>query len=215
MVTAKKHYTMNQQKLPAILAIFFCLLFSSASLLAQSDRTRRTEHPERSEKSRKEQSPFLSRLWYGGGVNLGFSGLDGVNVFGFGLSPMVGYKIYGPFSAGPRVSLTYTSFKVRGGKALNVFDKEAGVFLRAKVFRGFFLQGELSHEWGNDIGIYSNGDLVKIKNQYDNQYLGAGYNFGDGQAGSEIGIFYNLDAANDITGNRDPLEYRFGFTWKF
>ncbi len=208
-----KLYSMNQQKLPALLALFFCLFFSYTSLLGQTDR--REEHPEHPERSEKKLSPFFSRLWYGGGVSLGFTGNSGVSQFGFGISPMVGYKIYGPFSAGPRVSITYSSFKVRGYKALNVFDKEAGLFLRAKVFRGFFLQGELSHEWGNDIGITFNGDLVKIKNEFDNQYLGAGYNFGDGQVGSEIGIFYNLNAANDINSNRDPWEYRFGFTWKF
>ncbi len=206
---------MIRQKLPALFALFGCLFFSAASLLAQSDRDRRAEHPEHPERPAKEPSKLASRLWYGGGVSLGFTGNGGVNVFGFGLSPMVGYKIYGPFSAGPRVSLSYTSYKIRGYKALNVFDTEAGIFLRAKVFRGFFLQGELAHEWGNDIGINSNGDLAKRKNEYDNQYLGAGYNFGDGQTGSEIAIFYNLAAADDITGNRDPWDYRFGFTWRF
>ncbi len=207
---------MNRQKLPALLALFCYLFFSSASLLAQSDRNEREKHPEHSERSAKEPSKFASRLWYGGSVSLGFGGFNGSSQFGFGISPMVGYKIYGPFSAGPRVSLFYTSYKERGFKALNVFDKEAGIFLRAKVFRGFFLQGELAHEWGNDIyQDFSTGALFKVPNEFDNQRLGAGYNFGDGQVGTELGIFYNLAAANDITNNRDIWEYRFGFTWKF
>lgn len=202
---------MNQQKLPALLALVFGLLFSSASLMAQNDREKHPEHPEKS----KEPSPFFSRLWYGGGVNIGFSGFNGASVFGFGLSPMVGYKIYGPFSAGPRVSLSYTSIKQSGSKALNLLDTEAGLFLRAKVFRGFFLQGEVSHQWGNDVGFLPNGDLGKKKNEYDNQYLGAGYNFGDGQFGSEISVFYNLALANDINSYRSPFDYRITFTYKF
>ncbi len=205
---------MNQQKLPTLVVLFFCLLFSSASLLAQTDE--REKHPEHPESPAKEPSRFFSRLWFGGGVSIGFSGYNGASVFGFGISPMVGYKIYGPFSAGPRVSLSYSSIKQSGSKALNLLDTEAGAFLRAKVFRGFFLQGEVSHQWGNDVyqDLYT-GELSSLKNEYDNQYLGAGYNFGDGQVGTEIGIFYNIALANDINSYRSPWDYRFGFTWKF
>ena len=198
---------MNLQKLLPV--FFLCLLFSTNSLLAQTDR--REEHPEHPE---KEPSPFFSRLWYGGGVSLGFSGYNGASVFGFGISPMVGYKIYGPFSVGPRISLDYTSLKQQGYKALNVFNTEAGLFLRAKVFRGFFLQGEIAEQWGHNIYQDYNG-LYTEPNEFSNQYLGAGYNFGDGNVGSEIGIYYNVAAANDINSTQSIWQPRFGFTWKF
>ncbi|MEO6039748.1 MAG: hypothetical protein ABIQ93_15145, partial [Saprospiraceae bacterium] len=122
----------------------------------------------------------------------------------------------GPFSAGPRVSLSYTSLKVTGFKALNVFDTEAGIFLRAKVFRGFFLQGEVAEQWGNDIYQNKNtGELFKAPNEFSNQYLGAGYNFGDGNVGSEIGIYYNVAAASNVNSPQSIWQPRFGFTWKF
>lgn len=208
---------MNQQKLLHIPILFFLLFFSATLLTAQDDRDRREErreHPER--QAKKELTGFASRLWYGGGVSIGFSGFNGASVFSLGLSPMVGYKIYGPFSAGPRVSLYYTSYKQRGFKALNVFDTEAGIFLRAKVFKGFFLQGEVAQQWGNDIyQDFSTGELFKQKNEFSNQYLGAGYNFGDGNVGSEIGIYYNVAAASDVNSSQSIWQPRFGFTWKF
>ncbi len=203
---------MHQQKLFPL--FFFLLLFSANLLSAQTNR--REEHPEHPEHPEKEQSAFMSRLWFGGGFGIGFSGFNGANQFSLGISPMVGYKIYGPFSAGPRVSLTYTSLKLSGQKALNLLETEAGLFLRAKVFRGFFLQGEIAEQWGND--IYQDqftGELYKVPNEFSNQYLGAGYNFGDGNVGSEIGIYYNVAAANNIYSPQSVWQPRFGFTWRF
>ncbi len=202
---------MNQQKLFPV--IFFLLFLSTNLLQAQTDR--REEHPEHPERPEKEASPFFSRLWYGGGVSIGFTGYNGASVFGFGISPMVGYKIYGPFSAGPRVALNYTSIKQQGYKAINLFDTEAGIFLRAKVFRGFFLQGEVSEQWGNNLLDDGRGGIAVEKNETTNQYLGAGYNFGDGNVGSEIGIYYNVAASQDVYSTKSLWEPRFGFTWKF
>lgn len=52
----------------------------------------------------KEPSVVSTKIWYGGGLNLGFSGQSGLNVLQLGASPMVGYKILPRWSVGPRVS---------------------------------------------------------------------------------------------------------------
>jgi hypothetical protein len=183
-------------------------------LLVQQGFTQR--NPDLPKEDEKEHVPFKDRLWYGGNVSLGFSSFNGQSNFGFGLAPMVGYKFLGFLSAGPRVSVFLNSVKVSGYKAATLFNTEAGVFLRAKVFRGFFIQGELSNEWLQQPYIDNTTTIKKLKYTRGNQYLGAGYNFGNGEGGgSEIGIFYNFAVANDIESIEQPWDYRFGFTWNF
>lgn len=188
-----------------------CLILASQLSFAQRVITSKEDKA-----AEKAPQSLKSKLWYGGGVQLGFSSYYGSNVFSFGLSPMVGYKIIEQLSVGPRVELSYTSYKQQGYKAIGLFDVDAGVFVRFRVFRGLFLQGELTNAWLQQ-GVITNGSgsLEKIKTQRFNQRLGAGWNFGNGQAGSEIGVFYNFAIANDINAYENPLGYRFGFTWNF
>lgn len=187
-------------------------LFAGLMLLAQVSFSQRViEKEDRPEK--REPAPLRSKLWYGGGIQLGLSSYNGSNVFSFGLSPMVGYKIVQAISIGPRVEMLYSSIKVPGYKAISLFDIDAGVFVRAKVFRGLFFQGELSNSW---LQQPTGNGTEKITNTRFNQRLGAGWNFGNGQGGgSEIGVFYNFAIANDIYSYENPLGYRFGFTWNF
>lgn len=186
-------------------------LLSHSQIIQKSSRE---EH-----KEQKEAVPFKQRLWYGGGLNLGFSAFNNARAFGIGVSPMVGYKFNNWLSAGPRVSVFFTSQKFQGFKAVNLLDTEAGVFLRARVYRGFFLQGELSSQWTQYPGdpVPGSTKLPKLTNQRPAQYIGAGYNFANGMGGpgSEIGVFYNIAIANDINAYQDPLSYRFAFTWNF
>ncbi|MBK8554890.1 MAG: hypothetical protein IPL65_03565 [Lewinellaceae bacterium] len=160
---------------------------------------------------------FASKLWYGAGFGLGFGSFNGTSQFGFGVSPMVGYKLVGPLSIGPRVSIFYSSLKLAGYKNLNTFDTEAGAFLRARVFRGLFLQGELTNSWLQEPYIDNTGELGKLSYQRLNQNIGIGYNFGGGGSAwsSEIGAYYNVALANDIQSSQSPWDYRFGFTYKF
>lgn len=196
-----------------------CLsLFFVQTMVAQDD-----EHTYRGpEKERPLETGFASKLWYGGGLNLGFSAYNGQSAFGVGLSPMVGYKFWGPLSAGPRISFTFTSLKVQGAKAVALFDTEAGAFLRCKVYRGFFLQGELSNSWKQQPLEQIGTKITKETRSRFNEYLGLGYNFanGEGGAGSEISIHYNFAIANDINNinavyDENPLLYRFSFTYGF
>ena len=164
-------------------------------------------------KSKKEEIEFKERLWYGGGINLGGGFLGGgSSAFGFGISPMVGYKIWGPFSAGPRAAFNFTSFKVPGAPALNLVDVEFGAFLRIRAIKGLFIQGELSNEWEQEQDPFL--PLEKIKYSRFNQYVGGGWNFG-GKASQEIGIYYNFAIANDLNTTEAPLQYRFMFTYNF
>lgn len=173
---------------------------------------------EEEEKKKEDRSAFTDKLWYGGNVLLGFNSFNGQSAFGFGLAPMVGYKFWGPFSAGPRVSFFVSSQKYPGYKSVALLNTEVGLFLRAKVFRGFFIQGELSNEWIQEPYAFddTNRKILKRGFQRGNQYLGAGYNFGSGEGGgSEIGIYYNFAVANDVDSYEQPFDYRFGFTWNF
>lgn len=197
------------------------LLFSIAllTLLSQSvdaqrrDREREPKQDRESPAEKEELKGLVSRLWYGGGAIIGFGGINGYSGFNFGVSPMVGYKIVGPLSAGPRVAYDFNSLKQPGSKAINLHSFDVGAFVRCRVFRGLFVQGEISNEWFQDID-YST--LDKFNDNRANQRLGAGWNFGEpGGVGSEISVLYNFKIANDINTYRNPIEYRFGFTWRF
>lgn len=162
-------------------------------------------------KDKNEQNNFVSKLWYGGGLNLGGGSFGGSNIFSVGLSPMVGYKILPVLSVGPRVSFAFSSLKERGFKAVSLLNVETGAFVRAKVFRGFFVQGELSNEWVQQpLGLGQKTTIERF-----NQYLGAGYNWGNGGFGQEIGVYYNFAVANDINSFQQPFNYRLAFTYRF
>ncbi len=206
---------MQFKKCPAILLTFAFLILLSQGALAQR-RDRERERPREREEPREavEEGPkdFKSRLWYGGGVNIGFGGFNGFSSFNFGLSPMVGYKIIGPLSAGPRLAYDFTSLKQRGYKSLNLHSFDAGVFVRCRAFMGLFFQAELSNQWYQGLNDFNE----KFNDQRVNQRLGAGWNFGQpGGTGSEISVLYNFKVANDLNTYLNPIEYRFGFTWKF
>jgi hypothetical protein len=169
------------------------------------------------EEESKPTTTFTDHLWYGGGVGLGLSSANGVNLFGISVSPMVGYKVNNWVSAGPRISTAFSSYKLPGYKPINLFNFEAGGFIRAHVYEGFFLQGEISNEWIQEPGEAVGTKITKDTRSRFNQYLGAGYNFGRGQGGfgSEISIHYNFTVGRDINAYENPLNYRFGFTWRF
>lgn len=170
-----------------------------------------TEQPVKEKEQVEEKTGFKSRLWYGGGIQLGFSSYYNANIFAFGLSPMVGYKFSRFFSLGPRLEVVYNSYKIPGYKAFSLFDTDLGMFARFRVFRGLFFQGELASEWYDNL----DANLEKYRTQRFNQRLGAGWNWSDGHVGSEIGVFYNFAVANDLNAYQNPLSYRFGFTWNF
>lgn len=160
---------------------------------------------------------FTDRLWYGGGINLGISGGQGSSAFGLGLSPMVGYKIAGPLSVGPRVSVMYTHLRATVGpnrvESANVVTWGAGVFARVKVLPNIFghVEYEIAEEAFRDILAFNTLEVIRVRN--GNTYIGAGYNTGRGAWGSDITVLYNLTLADDDP--RSPFSIRFGFTYNF
>lgn len=204
----------------SLFALFLCLLGTTAIQAQDDDRSYRG--PDRGEREEPRATGFASKLWYGGSLNLGFNAFNGQNAFGVGLAPMVGYKFWGPLSAGPRVSFTFTSLKIPGARAVALFDTEAGAFLRCRAFKGFFLQGELSNSWRQDPYEQVGTKILKRTVSRFNQYAGIGYNFsnGSGGPGTEISVMYNFAIANDIDNSNtlwdeNPLLYRFAFTYGF
>lgn len=173
-----------------------------------------------------ESGGFKHRLWYGGSFNLGFGG-DGqfYRTFTIGLTPMVGYKIIGGLSAGPRIGFNYTNLKVvdnaNQATIVNLTDYTFGAFTRYKVFSNFFahvegdyyssqIPGAANQPW--IIIKDANGKPFTYRENNVNYYAGLGYNSG-GLLGYEIMALYNFSLPKSSLQN--PLEMRVGFTYNF
>lgn len=165
--------------------------------------------------SAQSENTFGDRLWYGGSFNLGITGSQGISAFGLGVAPMVGYKLYGPFSIGPRVSINYTHYRVRLANnqiaTANPVAWGAGVFGRAKVARNIFahVEYELSEQ---AFLSFSSSEIQIFRRQHGNTYIGGGYNSGS-QWGYEIMLLYNVTPPREDL--QVPFSIRFGFTYKF
>ena len=200
--------------LSLILALAFFVNINTA------DAQRRTKNDEYFD----ESGNFASRLWYGGGFNLGFTGNSAYNVFGIGISPMVGYKIIENISIGPRASFNYTHVKGVGSDGgihkVQPIDFGIGAFGRFKVIENFFAQVEFEFESREDFfvdglgrfAINSDGNVVTQRQARENFYIGAGYSSG-GLFAYEIMILYNTSVPDDTF--ESPFNYRFGFTYNF
>lgn len=160
---------------------------------------------------------FEEKIWYGGGFNLGFSGSSFVSLFQLGISPMVGYKFTPQWSAGPRLSLTYSYYSARtanGGKDnAQPISYAGGIFTRYKVIPSIFLHAEA--ELANEALVYSGVSQIEVQRRIrENVYLGVGYNSaGNNGIGYEILLLYNLNMPQNII--ESPFDIRFGFNYKF
>ncbi len=192
--------------------LIHALLLSSLMLMAvneiQAQRSGDTE----------ELSPF----WFGGGFNLGFSGGNGQTVFNFGLSPMVGYRLFDQFSVGPRVALLYTNYTIRGfngGDNANAspISWAVGLFGRYKVplnTRGSIF-AHIEAELENEAFVqFVGNDLEVFRREVGNFYIGGGYSAGFPFAYEIYGL-YNLNQRDVQFGIENPIEIRLGFTYNF
>lgn len=201
--TAQESFVMNTLNNPNLLD-------------TQSDYSDFKKKKKKKKKKSDSDYSLKDHLWYGGGVGLGFGSGFGYSQFGFSLSPMVGYKIFGPLSMGPRISIDYTSTKVQGVGTYNLFDVELSLFARVKIFKGLFAQGEIGTISDKYLYEDSNGLNTGTRTR-PAQYVGLGYNFsnGEGGFGQEISIMYDFYIASDINAYETPWQYRFGITWGF
>ncbi len=207
-------------KLNVRIGIVFLLVFLTAlftTLEAQS-RSRNSRS-----RSSREPEKFTDNIWYGGGFNLGFSGsnlgsLSG-NSFFVGISPMAGYKLFKNFSAGPRLEIQYLTGRYRdrfsGSQTYkyNVITYGVGAFMRYKLFPFLFTHVEydyLSREVPTDQIIQNKSATERYGDSLF--LLGGGYTSG-GEFSTEIYILY--DVLDDGTSLQLPIQYRFGFTYRF
>lgn len=187
-------------------AFFFLVLFCSFSPEAAAQRVNR---------DRKQNDNFSSRLWYGGGLNLGFASNNFESLFQIGVSPMVGYKIFEEFSVGPRAAIQYSYYKVRFGnstESAQPLSWALGVFSRYKIIRNIFLHAEYELENEAVFNTFS-GDLEVLRRERNNVFIGGGYNSG-APFGYEILLLYNLNLPENNSLDL-PFELRFGFTYNF
>ncbi len=194
------------------------LLFASA-FTEDAHAQRRGKKKKKSSKTDEyfDESGFVNKLWYGGGVVLGLSGSNNESLFTFGLSPMVGYKVLDDvISIGPRVGFEYNHYRVDFGQVYksSFVSYSLGVFSRIKAFPNFFAHLEYEYQSTEFIdGLdTANGKLVKDRVNYDNAYIGAGYNSG-GLFGYEIMLLYNVNQPENTA--QSPVTIRAGFTYKF
>ena len=200
-------------------------LFSLLTLLVAVAFTNDAYAQRKKKKSSKtdeyfDESGFVNKLWYGGGVNLGFTGGNNQSLFYFGLSPMIGYKILDDIiSVGPRVGFQYNHYRVQdfSGQVFKTspLSYNVGMFSRIKAFPNFFAQLEYEYENNEFVdGTFNpnTGKLNTERQSFDNVYIGAGYNSG-GLFGYEILLLYNVNAPVNTIDS--PFDIRIGFTYKY
>ena len=167
-----------------------------------------------------ESGNFASKLWYGGGFTLGFSGNNFESVFQFGLSPIVGYKITENFSVGPQASLVYIYYKAETGtidgvESTNLLNYGIGAFARYKIARTIFAHVEYGFD--NEVSTLGYNSISRKwevnRRLNNNAYIRGGYNDGNGVWGYEIYLLYNL--IQDDTSLNLPFDIRFGVTYNF
>ncbi|NBU35569.1 MAG: hypothetical protein EBS35_03220 [Bacteroidetes bacterium] len=163
----------------------------------------------------KEPSVISSKIWYGGGLNLGFSGQSGLNVLQLGASPMVGYKILPRWSIGPRVSFLASRYSGRAFiNKITPINWGVGVFTRIKIIQAIFAHAE--YEIANEAFISFDGPkLYADRLQQNNVYVGGGYSSGQGNTKFEIVALYNLQTPESTLYYISPFTFRFGFTVNF
>lgn len=156
-----------------------------------------------------ESGGFKHRLWYGGGFTLGLNSNNYGSSFAVGVTPMIGYKIVGDLSAGPRFGVVYNS-QGFGNVRVSWTDYSLGAFARYKFLGFLFLHAEYGYS-SKAIGLDNSGSAIKA-NRFS-PALGGGYNSGNGVFGYEIALLYDPTLANNAFIS--PLDIRAGFTYNF
>ena len=207
----------------AILLLNMSSAFAQRRPSKKTDEEEKTEQPTKSERPTKsskstdkyfdESGGFKHKLWYGGGFALGFNSNIFGSSFNVGVTPMVGYKIIGGLSAGPRVGLIYNSQGINNIR-VNWIDYSAGAFARFKFLGSIFVHAEYGYS-SSAIGFLpdSQGKYYAEKANRWHPGLGGGYNSGNGTFGYEISLIYDPTLSNNPYIS--PLDIRAGFTYNF
>ena len=232
-----KRQTMNKIiKISYVALALVCMTIQTASAQIKPSAKKKTDEPTTtspsspSKKSTKtddyfdEKGGFKHRLWYGAGGALNFNSSGDYSLFTIGLSPMIGYKIIGGLSAGPRLGFTYTNYKgyntARKISSVGLINYSVGAFVRYKAFQQFFAHAEYDYEsiqypGGSTYGIITldpSGKAIKERSGRSNKYLGLGYSSG-GLFGYEIMALYNFSITDKTI--ESPVNFRAGITYNF
>lgn len=174
----------------------------------------------------KQQSDFVSRLWYGAGGTAGFQGGNVTSIYSIGLTPQVGYKFNEWLSAGPRFGVTYTGVKAFTDRTnvrerAHLWDFSVSAFARARI-SAFYVQSEfgiLSQNYLRDfwrtgrIPLDINLEPAYARENQEVLLIGAGYNASVGGMGTDIGLFYNL--FDDVNALGSPISIRIILTFGY
>lgn len=213
--------------------LLFCTLFvgiSTADAQYYGKKKKKKKKTEQVDKKKEktedyfdESGGFKHKLWYGGGLTLGFSGGNDVSIFQGGLSPMVGYKIFDRLSVGPRVGFNYSYIKFfQSGRnyVVEPLSFNVGAFSRYKILDMIFAHVEYERfseesvdpDQDGFIEFDQDGEIATGRINSNNFYAGLGYNSG-GLLAYEIALLYNfLEPENSFD---TPFSIRAGFTYKF
>jgi len=201
-----------------LLLLLSCFLFV-ATISAQRREADAREDLRYGSQQRSESATEAGGIWYGASAQLGFAASNNQSSFRVGLAPIVGYKFNNFLSAGPRVSLVYNSYRNNYANPDfkdNSFSYSGGLFVRAKVFRGFFVHGEYSLISEKEIFLGQNsGSLFSNRITRAIPFLGAGLSQGGGigAGGFEFLVLFRLTQRERL--NDAPYEIRTGFNYNF
>lgn len=208
-----------------VFGLFFVAVDDTAAQTHRrsTGKKRTTTHKKKKKSKDSETTDFWKeQVWYGGTIQLGFSGSQSYSQFVFGLTPMMGFKLKdSPFSVGPRIGVTYVSLKGTGtdGKIhrASLPSYTTSVFARAKFLQQFFVHAEFEVERRKQafidparrLVVDLDGEVLTETIQRNNTYIGLGYNPG----GYEFMVLYNFNVPDNSL--EQPFSIRGGFTWNF
>ncbi|MCP9236738.1 hypothetical protein [Lewinella sp. JB7] len=194
-------------------SLLLCLMLGLSGILpGQTREDSARDDLSYGNRSQRNVSDEGGGIWYGAGAQLGFRGGNNFSFFQIGVSPMAGYKFNNFLSFGPRVSVTYNSFRDDFAAIKDkYFSWSAGLFGRAKIFRGLFVHGEYSLI--SDVDYFVAGGQERVTRAIP--FLGAGFNQGGGPGnpGFEILLLFRLTQRERL--NDAPYELRTGINYNF
>lgn len=193
--------------------LLFCVIFIFNTSFSQNLKVNKGKKAKVAQKA-----SFKDKLWYGGSFALDYYNQGYYSYFTIGVTPMVGYKLVGELSVGPRLGLNFTNYRENIGSKVDklaLFETSEGIFARYKFLKVVFAHAEfnLTQSQNPSSQLGPNGELQKITIHSQNALAGLGYNNSMGSIGSEIYVLYNFLADQNVVNQ--PFELRFGITYKF
>ncbi len=195
-------------------ALLVVLIAISLPGLAQQRDGRAPARPQQPANS----SNFLQdRMFYGGNLILNFGSSNTYSEFNIGISPLIGFKIFPGFSAGPRGTIIYSNVRLRNQGFPDAQESNitwaVGAFARYRIIPQLFAHIEYELEEVPFLFYDSTGELNTQRVRRDNFYVGGGFISG-GPVGVEVVALYNvINTTGDFT--RSPFVIRFGIVAGF